>query len=157
MIKRILILFIFSLNIIAIPSIYQEGNVQFEFIDSIDTYDIDETDDISVIIELNYVPLNCELKMTDDIISNREAKDKLIENNENYYYHNNLHVIDNLDLDTAGNFIISSSGGSLLGIGTGYKICLLCGGSAEIGFVQLNAASTEKGRYKSYSFSLCKM
>ena len=97
----------FSLNIIAIPSIYQKGHVQFEFIDSIDKDDIDETDDISVIIELDYDPLNCELKMTDDINSNREAKDKLIENNKNYYYHNNLHVIDSLDLDTAGNFIIS--------------------------------------------------
>lgn len=38
---------------------------------------------------------------------------------------------------------ISSSGGSLLGSGTRYKTCLLCGGSAEIGFVQLNATSTE--------------
>lgn len=38
---------------------------------------------------------------------------------------------------------VSSSGGSLLGIGTRYKTCLLCGGSAEIGFVQLNATSTE--------------
>lgn len=38
---------------------------------------------------------------------------------------------------------VSSSGGSLLGIGTRYKTCLLCGGSAEIGFVQLNATSVE--------------
>ena len=38
---------------------------------------------------------------------------------------------------------VSSSGGSLLGSGTRYKTCLLCGGSAEIGFVQLNATSTE--------------
>lgn len=104
--KRILILFL-CLSMVAILSVGKKGNIQFEFVDNIDMNDINETDEISVVIELNYNPVNYDITMTDDINLNRKERDRLRENNKNYYYQNNLRLVNALDMNIDNDFVIS--------------------------------------------------
>lgn len=80
-------------------TIKKDNNLEFELINNLELGTFDKNDSVSIIVQLNYDKNNIEWEVGDTLLKNQKIRMSIIRKNYDYYYNNNIEIIEKLNIN----------------------------------------------------------